>query len=418
MKLYGTPDASRRGSALAISIFVVATLMGIAAALMATNLGGHREQRRTGDVMRARYASKVGLSQAVNLLYAGEEGVIGSAQAPVEWAGASFYVEQDALSSELIRLSSTATDEHQTARIELVLRDIPKTIWRFGAFGKEYLHLDANARIDSYDSSEGTYASQAVNGAGSNAHAHAKGDVGSNGGVDLDQNSKVWGDAVPGPGAVATVLGNATVTGSTVPLLEPVVLPTLNLPSYPSFGSLTSLLLNTTIPSSNRTYNNVTVGVNKTLTINGPANIVMTNLTLSSGSKLIANTTGGPVTIWVVDNFKMNSNTLMKPANGLPKDLHVNLLSDNVIDPEVDIDLGVGDLDLVALNSNSKLYAMVYAPNAAIRIESNFELFGSMIARSIEIDSDARFHFDEDLLRTTATGAPEFVTLLVRDIAD
>jgi hypothetical protein len=191
---------------------------------------------------------------------------------------------------------------------------------------------------------------------------------------------------------------------------EPLDMPDLVLPTYTSYGALT-VSTNTSVAAGDRTYSDVVVNNNRTLTIHGPANVVMTNLRLRSGGSLQVDTSGGPVTLWVIDNFIMDSNAVMSPLNHLPQDLRVNLLSDNVINPEVTI-----QLDTVDLASNTKLYGMVYAPHAAVTIRSNFELFGSLVARSVDLDSNASFHFDEALIDATASGDPVFETVCWREL--
>ena len=39
-----------------------------------------------------------------------------------------------------------------------------------------------------------------------------------------------------------------------------------------------------------------------------------------------------------------------------------------------------------------------HAPNAAIEIDSNFELFGALVARSIDLDSNSKIHYDVALM--------------------
>jgi hypothetical protein len=407
---YQAHHPKRRGSAIVVMILMMVIMTGVSYALLQTALAGHKEQRQEREAMSARYVSQAGLADGLYDLQRGQTGVLGTPLAPLPWGKSRFYVTRTDLSADVISLQSTGLDVRSAARMELVVRRVPTTMWRFGAFGKESFHMDSNARADSYDSSLGTYASQAINGTGSDRHGRTNGDVGSNGNVGLDQNGKVWGSALPGPGHTTTVLGNAMVTGSTTPLTTPMELPDLVLPTYPSFGSLT-VSANTTIPSGNRTYSNMTVNNNKTLTINGPANVVMTNLHLRSGSALRLNTAGGPVTLWVIDDFIMDSNAQLAPLNLLPQDVQINLLSDNVINPEVTI-----QLDTVDLASNTKLYGMVYAPNAAVTIRSNFELFGSLVARSVDLNSNATFHFDEALIPATSSGPPVFETVCWREL--
>ena len=69
--------------------------------------------------------------------------------------------------------------------------------------------------------------------------------------------------------------------------------------------------------------------------------------------------------------------------------------SDNVIDPNVTV-----DLDDVAFDSNAEIYGTIYAPEALIEINSNFELFGALIARRVHLDSRSRVHYDEALSGT------------------
>lgn len=399
-----------RGAALAMVILSVTAIAGLSAALLVVNVAGSREQRSEHEEARARYVCQAGLSQAMFQLSRGEDADLGNSQEPVAWGTSRMWVDAQDLGGNIVQLRATGLEDRAGASMELVVRRVPNTIWRYGAFGREFLHMDSNARIDSYDSTAGTYASQAVNGSGSSAWANSEGNAGSNGDITLDQNAKIWGDAVAGPEHTTTVLGNAIVTGSTSPASEQMELPALTVPTYTSYGSMTTNA-NVTIPTGNRSYGTLKVGSNKTLTITGPASIVIGNLTLNSGSSIIANADDGPVEIFVLDSFIMNSNTAIRSNDYEPKDVSLKLLSDNVINPEVTV-----QLDEVDFNSNSQIHGTIYAPTAAITFDSNFELFGAIIARSIDVDSNSRFHYDEALVDATATGLPTYETLCWRDI--
>jgi hypothetical protein len=165
------------------------------------------------------------------------------------------------------------------------------------------------------------------------------------------------------------------------------------------------------IPASQRAYDSITVGANRTLTIVGPASFVVGNLTLRSGSRIAVDASHGPVELIVLDNFVMNSNTQIGSTTSRPQDVMLRLLSDNVINPDVRV-----TLDDVDFDSNSRIYGTIYAPTAAITFDSNFELFGAIIGRSIDIDSNSRFHFDEALIDATASGPPTYETICWRDI--
>jgi hypothetical protein len=401
---------SRRGTALAMIVLCVSALAALSAALLSVSVSNSREQRGEKQEIHASYVCQAGLSQAMYQLQRGLTGNVGSQGTPATWGPAHVWVQATNVTSDIVRLRATGIEDEAGASQELVVRAVPNTIWRYGAFGKEFLHMDSNARVDSYNSDLGTYAAQAVNGSGSSQYALTNGDVGSNGDISIDQNAKVWGDAVAGPSHTTTVLGNAVVTGSTTPASQQVELPSINVPTYTNYGNLT-VSSNTSWTSSNRTYGTLRVGSNKTLTIRGPANIVASSLTLNSGAKIVVDATNGPVTFYVVDNFIMNSNAQIYSTDYKPSKVKLNLLSDNVINPEVQV-----TLDTVDFDSNSQVWGTVYAPNARIVFDSNFQLYGSIMARSLDVDSNSRFHFDEALINATANGVPTYETLCWREI--
>jgi hypothetical protein len=145
--------------------------------------------------------------------------------------------------------------------------------------------------------------------------------------------------------------------------------------------------------------------------VRGPASIVASSLVLGSNSSIVVDDANGPVVFYVLDNFIMNSNATIRPSSDSPLSVTVNLLSDNVINPEVTV-----QLDTVDFDSNSKIWGTVYAPNARVVLDSNFELFGSLMARSLDMDSNATFHFDEALVDATANGAPVWETVGWREV--
>jgi hypothetical protein len=372
---------------------------------------GSKLQRRDREHTHAHYVAQAGLAKALFKLRQNQSAALGTPGAPLALDRSRFYVTQENLTSQIVRLTSTGMDDRAAARQELVVRRLPATIWRFGAFGTEFVHMSSNARLDSYDSSLGSYASQATNGTGTSQHANAAGQIGSNGDITLDQNATVWGNAVPGPQHQDMILGNATVSGTTSAAADPIELPTLSVPGYTSFGNL-AVQSATTIPSGDRTYGNLSLASNKTLRIVGPANIVISNLTLRAGAKIEADTTFGNVQLWVIDNFVMNAGSQIAPLDFKSEHLRLNLLSDNVINPEVNV-----QLDTVQFDSNSKFYGTILAPKAAIKLTSNFELFGALLARSIDLASNARLHFDEALLDANGGGQPVIETISWRNVA-
>ena len=389
-------NQSERGGALAMIILSVAGLAALAAAMMTVGLSSAREQSAEALESQAEYICQAGLSQSMYQMQRGLDPSVGSPTQKQSWGGGRYWVSAAVAGPSLTRLTASGLDNGVGKSQELVVRAVPTNMWTHALFGKDSINLDSSVRVDSYNSTLGTYASQ-VTGSGVSAHALVHGTVGSNGDIGVHPASWIWGDAVPGPGH-SVVLTGGSVSGSTTPASSPVVFPPINVPTYTNYGSVT-FNTNSTIPSGDRTYVNLTLRSNKTLTINGPANIVMNNLTMRSNASILINDTLGPVNLTIIDNFVLEQNSTLRPLSYNAANLRINMLSDNVADPEV-----VVQLDTIDIASNSTIYGCVYAPEAKITLDSNFSLYGALMSRSLDLDSNCNFHFDEHLLDAMSDG--------------
>jgi len=153
---------SQRGALLGVVAVMLVGMSGLAVALMRVTKSSGAAQRHDREDTHARYIANAGLANAMFRLQSGQQGALGTAQAPVQLDKSHYYVQQEFLAADVIRLTSTGLDDQASARLELVVRQLPTTVWRFGAFGREFLHMDANARVDSFNSDLGTYTGQAV----------------------------------------------------------------------------------------------------------------------------------------------------------------------------------------------------------------------------------------------------------------
>ncbi len=405
MKIRNLATSNEHGGALVTTAVSLTALSVLSLSLVSVMLASSNEQRVQREKLKAEYVCEAALQRAVVALEAGGNGALGSVDAPQNWGTSQFWVDAVAPAATQCTLTATALDDRIGARMELTLQRSFTPTWRFAAFGRDQLTMDSNARIDSYDSAAGTYASQVVNGSGSSAYAGADGDIGSNGPITMKVNSKVWGDASAGPSSTTTVMGNAVVAGSTTPLAVNYDMPTFTLPNTASAGNLTANG-SVSIGPGNLAYGAFLGSPNSTTTVVGPATVVFQNFRLRSNSQLLADTTNGPVTVYVVDNFILNSGAQIRPLNYDPSQLEFNLLSDNIVDPGV-----VVQLDTIDFDSNAKMYATILAPEANIEFNSNFELFGAIMARRVHLDSNSRIHFDENLLTSKGgvTGAYQAV---------
>ena len=409
--VFRPPVRARRGSTLAMMLVIVVCLAGLSVAMLSLGLSHSKEQRGERQEIHASYVCQAGLSEAMYQLLVGQSGDVGTQANPQNWGTSSFWVDAEPVTADITRLRATGRDNLSGASEELVVRRVVDSIWQYGLFGREGLHMDSNARVDSYDSTLGTYAAQATNGSGSDMYALSNGHVGSNGDMQLDANAHVWGNATPGPGHTTTVTGNAIVEGSTTPATAQLEMPALNVPTYTSYGNLTVNGAGVTLPTGNRSYGQVLIRTNKTLTLTGPSTIVMSSLRMESGANIIVDSTNGPVTIYVLDNFILDSNAVIRSTDYKPDKVRINLLSDNVASPEISV-----TIDTVDFNSNSMIYGILFAPYARITLDSYFTLYGALMARSLDVDSNSTFHFDEDLIHSTANANISYETLSWREI--
>jgi hypothetical protein len=401
-------NQSERGGALAMIILSVAGLAALSAAMMTVGLSSAREQSAESLESQAEYICQAGLSQSVYLMRRGLDANVGSPTHQQSWGGGRFWVTAVPAGPNLTRLTANGVENGTGKSQELVVKSIPTNMWTNALFGKDSINLDDSVRVDSYNSAVGTYASQLV-GSGLTAHALAHGTVGSNGDIGVHPASWIWGDAVAGPGHSVTLTGGS-VSGSTISATSQVSFPPINVPTYTNYGSVT-FNTNSTIPTGDRTYTNLTVRSNKALTIVGPAHIVMNNLTMRSNASILIDDTAGPVTLTVIDNFVLEQNSTMRPLSNNPASLRINMLSDNVADPEVTV-----QLDTVTIASNSAIYGCVYAPEARIMLSSNFSLYGALMSRSLDLNSNCNFHYDEHLMQSMSDGTYTYEMVSWRSI--
>jgi hypothetical protein len=400
----GCESGAKSGGVLVMVAFAVTSMAILALSVTTVARSSTREQIASNRQIQAQCEAEAGLGEALFDLSKNGTGNIGSVAAPTAYAGGTYWVATTDLGNGYKSLISTSRANNSSKCLQLVVKKQNTSIYRFGCFGDTGVTLASNARVDAYDSSLGTYASQATHGNGSNAYAIADGDTGSNADVLLKQNSKVWGDVIPGPSGTATITGNATASGSTAPATTPQVMPAIAWPSLSSLGALTVAKNKTTnLPSGNRRYDAATLNTGATLNITGPAKIVFESLSLSSTAQLKIIATGGPVEIYVQHSFVLGSNTTVGSTTNKPVDLSFYLNSDNVTGG-----------DMLAFSSNAQLYGTIYAPHAAITINSNFETFGALIAKNVWLDSNSRIHFDQQLLNIAGAGAPLYSPVCFR----
>jgi hypothetical protein len=368
-----------------IAVLFVFVLAGMAASL--ATFGGtiHKEHKAAREEVKSFYCAEAALNEAyAHLVEVGEADLL--ALAYPRTVDTSTYavtttlgwVDPD-LRLDRIRLRAAGSAGGAPEGVELMVYKVPTGFYRWAAFGDRWVQLNSNSLIDSYDSKDGPYPEKV-------AWVNDFGNVGSNGDIMMDSNTQVYGDTVAGPTGITDDSASGTLiygelSNAAVPeMMDPIAIPPIgSMGAYNVAGAQT-------LPSGDYHFTSVEIG--GSLLVQGPARIVVDDLTLRSNAKWVIDATNGPVEIYGTGDFDLRSNSVMTSVAQRSRDVSVFLTGQNLVAPE----------DTIALDSNSDFTGTIYAPNADLKLDSNFSVFGAIRAGAIELSSNSHLHFDEDLL--------------------
>lgn len=373
------------GTALVTALLVFSTVIVVSFAFFTVNLSLQRRNAANLDDGRAFLLAQAGLRESFEALRGGGTGGIASFAAPAHLGGGYLWVDVEDLPSGSKRLVSTAVVGGGRKAVAAVISGPGGSAPLFETLlnSKEQLTLNQGVVVDSFDSSTGTYASQAVNVTNGHTHANTEGDVRSNANIVLNSLASVFGDASPGPSGSVIFNMGSYVHGSTLPSLADYSFPPISFPSYASAGSVVVPTNGTgSVAPGDYDLTDVTINKDGVLTIEGPANLVVDNFMGGKDGRLEIDATNGPVTIYVRSSYTHTSGFEADAAPGSPLALAF------LIDPVQD----------VIFPSATNIRGAYYAPNANIVFSNGNECWGAFAANRIDMSNDMRFHFDEDLI--------------------
>ncbi|MFB0565251.1 MAG: hypothetical protein ACETWK_06165 [Candidatus Aminicenantaceae bacterium] len=255
------------------------------------------------------------------------------------------------------------------------------SIFDFGIFGDEGVELHSNATIDSYDSRDGIYGGDNVS---------SKGHTGTNGTnvgcIYLYSNAEIYGNAISGyesnPDQVIVTRSNAHIYGNKQALFSIEELPSVPSPEGLPFRGNYSIEGQDTISQSGE-YTSFVLNNNSKVTITADVTLYITgDFTMMSNTQLdIAE--GVSVTIYLGGSFEQKSNT---QVNNLTRD------------PTKLLVFGTDSFNgNMVWNSNTEFWGALYVPKANVNYDSNYDLYGSVIAKYVNVRSEAKIHYDEAL---------------------
>ena len=134
----------------------------------------------------------------------------------------------------------------------------------------------------------------------------------------------------------------------------------------------------------------------------------MSSFTLGGGSSLVIDSSNGPVEIYTAGDWDISGDSAVRTTSESAREFQLFIGGDT--------DSGA-DPATVSLNANTVLHGAIYAPDASISVPADFELFGSLIARSLTFGEAARLHFDESLLYESDEETLSLETLIWRPVS-
>lgn len=403
-----------RGSALLTVTVLLAVALVLLAAFLQMVGASHSAQVQQRDDLQALYTAEAGLGEAYLALEQELDPAartaaasLGSEADPREFGHLSYWVEAEDLGARVYALRGSALDRLARERIELVVREIPDGFFRYAVFGYEGVTFRTSAFVDSYDSSIGVYADQYDSSA---KHAGEMGNVGSNEDIELYTNTEIYGNASPGPPdhQVLPLGPNTFVSGTTQPADELVPFPPIAVPSIPTSGVANVKNTTLVLGPGEVHYSSIQVSSGGTVEVRGPATLVVDNLLLNANTTLRLGTTGGPIEIYGTGNFVLQANSHLVTNTTRPHDVGIYISSNNV---------DGRPSSNVTLNANSEYMGLIYAPSSKITIQTMFQVYGSVMAREVELGSNSAVHYDVSLLFDDDNGAPVFEQVSWRPIA-
>jgi hypothetical protein len=342
---------------------------------------------------------------------------------PVCWNGAREVLltkpscdKMDPPATQVYLLTSLAVS--QTGARKMVQADValnPTSAFPYGLFGTGtgcgVVSFTGNGWTDSFDGSKGNYDSTKKN---------TGGDIGSNGNVLLTGNGLIGGSVGVLPPAVGKPIvagpcppsnytingGNAGLFGDPANVLSPLAqimtFPTPPSPIPPPPLTNVQYTSDTTLVPG--TYGNLSASSKATLTL-APGVYNINSLSLS-GQASITITPKGQVVLNIAGAC---ASPCASP--GVVLDLSGQSVNNQTLDAK-QFQINYGGTGSVNVTGNaSTSYFVLNAPNSAVKIAGNGDIFGAVLGKTIEDVGNGGFHYDKSVsLAPPSTGALQMIS--------
>lgn len=364
-----------------------------------------RRQEFAIATKQAFYLAEAGLSEAWTGLSIGKTGNVGDEADPAIFGVGLFWVEATVNADGSTTLTSTGMSGAGRATLEVVIEWPDSVAQTQTMFSDEPLIIEEGSLIDGYDSSQGDYPGPPDP---ANPPATNEVDIQSNGDITLQATaanpSLVVGSLIPGPSNTTIVSSDATITGAVDAAEQPLNMPAVLVPaSAQDPGIVHASGVPLLIPSGSTNLEFLEVAAGSEAIIQGPATIVLGELSVGSLGKLTFDTVGGGIDIYITSKLDLQNRSIVETTDYDATQISVRV---------------AGDVP-VLLAAGGDFHGQIYAPQARVDIAASFVLFGSAIARRLELAQGVQIHYD-DALRAEANDSliPVFIGWRVVEIPD
>lgn len=293
--------------------------------------------------------------------------------------GGQFHLTVDTADPDraLIHARGTANPgSNLEARVSLTFQlDITRSSGFGGAvFSDGEMKFDNNSGTDSYDSSKGQYGA---------------GNIGSNGDVATNSGAIDSGNNVRINGQISTSSGRS---------LDPVVLPACGEPctdlgDYEVRRNRTRVI--TAGASGDFKADDVKLDNNATLEISGDVVLIVRGDFETSNNSSVVILSGSSLRLYVDGDIKFDNNSRIN-RGGLPENMTIYATANS---------------GKVELSNNAAVFAAIYAPETEVLLDNNSQLYGALVGASVEVNNNAKIHFDEALTTAGGGGAGGAITV-------
>lgn len=402
-----------RGTVLVLAVVAILLLVGLSGGLLTQSVIEGRQSAEQIEAMRTFYLAEAGMNRSMAELIANADldgnGTIGSVTGS---AGGGTYQTTVTVQGNARTVQSSGYFASSCRLLEGTFDLQSSPLFTKALFGDLSLGTNGTVFADSYNSTMGSYASQAVNfhAPTGKTYARTEGDLGSNMGISLGGTSAtVFGDVTPGPGHMVSMSGSPFVYGSTAPASSSSPLSPLTYNPPIGSGGLFQAQANDTVSLGPGTFRY------DRFLVSGSANVTL----------------NGNVTLYVDESFSITGNAQVT----LAADANVTIYADGPFSVDgtgiVTVNQGGGALEFlvyatgtntgpgseVKLSGTSDFYGAVYAPGRVVDVSGTSRVFGALVGKSITASGTADFHYDEALATLGATAAPVYKLKAWRELA-